>query len=241
MGYYLTIDQGNSSAKVAIHDGSCIVTTERINSLDNDAIRRLATSYRLDAAIYSSVSVDGSDIIATLNRYGIKTLTLSSDTPLPIVVDYKTPSTLGRDRIAVAVGAYAEHPDCNLLVIDAGTAITYDVVTANRHYIGGNIAPGISMRLAALHAHTNRLPLVDAIGDTPLWGCNTDTAIRSGALRGVAGEIAYYRNHLGDNTIVMLTGGDADIISSLLDFQVEVDAFLVNKGLNSILRYNESK
>ncbi len=241
MGYNLTIDQGNSSAKIAIHEGAHIVKTERIERLDLDAINSLATSYRLDAAIYSSVSVDGSEFVAALNSLGIKVLTLSSDTPLPIVVDYKTPTTLGRDRIAVAVGAYAEHPDCNLLVVDAGTAITYDVVTANRHYIGGNIAPGISMRLAALHAHTNRLPLVDAIGDTPLWGCNTDTAIRSGALRGVAGEIVYYRNCLGDNTIVMLTGGDAGIISPLLDFPVEVDAFLVNKGLNSILRYNESK
>lgn len=241
MGYNLTIDQGNSSAKVAVHDGLSIVKTERIECLDAIAIESLAKRYGIKSAIYSSVSVDGKEIVDALNRIGIKAMALTSDTPLPIEIDYKTPATLGRDRIAVAAGAYSEHPKCDVLIVDAGTAITYDVVTACGHYKGGNIAPGIAMRLASLHAHTKRLPLVDASGDVPFWGYDTDTAIRSGALHGVTAEINYYRRRLGDNAIVMLTGGDADIISPLLDFRVEVDAYLVNKGLNSILRYNESK
>lgn len=241
MGYNLTIDQGNSSAKIAIHDGNRIVEAQRIESLDAETVGHLLDRFCLVAAIYSSVSASGKDVVSALKNRGIRTITLSPDTPLPIAIDYKTPTTLGRDRIAVAVGAFTEHPGCNLLVVDAGTAVTYDVVTANGHYLGGNIAPGIDMRLSALHAYTERLPLVDTNGDIPLWGYDTATAIRTGAMRGIVAEIAYYRSHLGDNALVMLTGGNSDELACLADFPVEVDTHLVNKGLNSILLYNESK
>lgn len=238
MGYNLTIDQGNSSAKIALHEGENIVEVKRIDSFDTMSIDEIVCRYPIDAAIYCSVSVEGADVVEHLRSHNIRTISLSVDTPMPIVIDYRTPYSLGCDRIAVAAGASVLYPGRDILVVDAGTAVTYDVVTRQRHYIGGNIAPGISMRLNALHAYTSRLPNVEVDGDTPLWGYDTTTAIRSGAVRGVVAEIAYYRRGL-NNPIVVLTGGNAMEVARLSDFEVEVDVNLVNKGLNSILLYNE--
>ena len=125
-------------------------------------------------------------------------------------------------------------------MIDLGTAITYDVVTANGCYIGGNIAPGITMRLEALHNYTSRLPLVEATGHCPLWGEDTTTAIRSGVLNGVIGEIYHYKKQLSQSPVVILTGGNATLIGPMLDFTPEIDHHLVTRGLNSILIYNEN-
>lgn len=238
MGYNLTIDQGNSSAKIALHDGEDIIEVRRIDNFGIESLEEIVRQYRVDAAIYCSVSVDGEDVVGMLREWGVRTICLSAETTMPIVIDYHTPATLGRDRIAVAAGAAMLYPGRNVLVVDAGTAITYDVVTPQRHYLGGNIAPGISMRLNALHAYTSRLPKVNIEGDTPLWGYDTATAMRSGALRGIVAEIAYYRSRL-EAPMVVLTGGNAMEIAPLLDFEVEVDKNLVNKGLNSILLYNE--
>ena len=121
-----------------------------------------------------------------------------------------------------------------------GTAITYDVVLSNGSYIGGNIAPGINMRLEALNNYTSRLPIVSPKGDCPIWGIDTETAMRSGAVIGVVGEIAYYKNQMHENHLVILTGGSVDLIDKLIDFHIEIDQHLVTRGLNSILIYNEN-
>ena len=168
---------------------------------------------------------------------------LSADTPGPLVIDYASPTTLGADRIAAATGAMTLVPGETALVVDMGTAITYDVVTAMGHYLGGNIAPGIFVRLEALNHFTSALPLVETDGDTPRWGYNTETALRSGAIRGVVGELQYYRHCLAaehPHPRVVLTGGSAELITPYITSKIITEPHLVLIGLNAILKYNET-
>ncbi len=241
MGYNLTIDQGNSAAKVAVWNGVDIIYNADFKHLVSENIHDILTQLPLiDKAIFCSVTNDGVEIIEYLKQQNVKTIILSHSTLLPISNTYKTPQSLGLDRLAAAVGAWSLYKDKDLLVIDLGTAITYDVVTSQGCYIGGNIAPGVTMRLSALHNYTQRLPLVDPHGNCPLWGNDTITAIRSGVLTGIVGEINHYKNHLGKDHVVVLTGGSASMIKSMLDFDIEIDHHLVTRGLNSILIYNEN-
>lgn len=241
MGYNLTIDQGNSSAKVTVWNKVDVVYDASFAMLDCDDVLSILENYPLiDRAIYSSVASEGEEIINLLTSREIDAINLNSTTPLPITNAYKTPDTLGKDRIAAAVGAWSLFKGSDILVIDLGTAITYDLVTEQGCYIGGNIAPGVMMRFEALHHFTQRLPLVDPHGELPIWGTDTETAIRSGVLNGIIGEISHYKNKLGSSCKVVLTGGAAAAIKQLLDFPVEIDQHLVTRGLNSILIYNEN-
>ena len=158
---------------------------------------------------------------------------------MPLAIDYATPHTLGHDRIAAAVGASALAPGRDCLVVDAGTAVTYDYVTADARFKGGNIAPGLSLRFQALASHCVQLPRIDSYGDTPLLGYDTPTAIRSGVVLGLAAEIELLARRLGSPAIV-LTGGDSHLVAEVIaGSEVIVDNDLVAKGLNRILEYNE--
>lgn len=242
MGYNLVIDQGNSTAKVAMFQGDRLVEHWRMEHLTPDALARLASSYSIDAAIYCSVATRGEEIIVSLRSFVKRVYEMTSMLPLPIKIGYATLSTLGRDRIAAVAGAYAAHPGRNVLVVDAGTAVTYDRLTDDGEFAGGNIAPGLWVRAKALHDMTQRLPLVDVENREPasLWGCDTENAIVSGVVYGIVGETEFYRSRMPENSIVMLTGGDARHLAGIMDFPVEVDPDLVSKGLNSILLYNEN-
>lgn len=241
MGYNLTIDQGNSAAKIVIWHNDTYVADNFYTELRVQDVENIITQYDVSAAIYSSVGVAGEEIITALHQACDKVIELTHETPLPIILNYHTPETLGRDRIAAAVGAYDMFPDKNVLIVDIGTAITYDILSDDAHFNGGNIAPGLRMRLDALHQLTARLPQIKPDGECPIWGKDTETAIRAGAIHGIVGEISYYKSIMPDNTIVILTGGSAHKIQNLLSFHTEIDEHLVNRGLNSILRYNENK
>ncbi len=170
---------------------------------------------------------------------------LDHNTPIPIRNRYSTPETLGADRLAAAIGAYFECQHIRgshkpTLVVDMGTAITYDFITEGGEYIGGNISPGVEMRLRALHEFTSQLPLVAKDGPHPPIGLSTETAIRCGVLDGVKHEVqGYIRQHLArqPQLLVFLTGGDN------IDFEEQVkkctfaDNLLVSKGLNNILQH----
>lgn len=237
----LTIDQGNSSAKIALWEGPELIDEEtfqrRLRHHDLEQVIRRFTPRK---ALCCSVTGTGSEMVRHLREAGVEAEELSSNLPLPLVIDYRTPQTLGPDRIAAAVGAWSLYPGRNCLVVDMGTAVTYDVVTADGHYAGGNIAPGVGMRLRALRSFTARLPEVNGYGETPEFGYDTMTAMRAGAVRGVAGEINYYRSLLPVDTEVVLTGGWSKRVGSFLDFDVTIDSCLVTKGLLSILLYNEN-
>ncbi len=154
---------------------------------------------------------------------------------------YKTPETLGKDRIAAAVGGFDLYPDTNLLIIDAGTAITYDIVNDKHQFLGGNISPGIEMRFKALHQFTGKLPLVKQQNFGKLYGTSTEEAIRAGVQNGVVFEIdkaidtfkEFYKN-----LKVIITGGDAEFFDKKLKNSFFVNFNLTALGLNRILEYN---
>lgn len=246
----LTIDNGNTSVKVAFFIGTQVVATNRFIRRDARLLERFISTYKPDSAIVCSTAADApSQRIEQLAEQRCRrVLHLSHETPMPIRLGYHTPQTLGRDRIATAVGAWsiARRLDdaCDVLVIDAGTAITYDLVTADGLFVGGNIAPGMALRFKSLHEHTGKLPLVQADGDTPVVGYDTETAIRSGVILGLLGEV---KNYIADirlshpNLMVFLTGGDGRLLHArLADKNIIYSEHLAAEGLNRILLYNQA-
>lgn len=168
-------------------------------------------------------------------------LRLSHKTALPITNAYKTPETLGRDRLSVAVAAADLFPKKNCLIIDAGTCITYDFIDKKGVYHGGSIAPGIEMRLKAMNAFTANLPLIQRKKLSQTIGKDTETSIRTGAQHGatmeIEGNIEHYTALFG-RLQVLLTGGDAKYFAKNLKTQIFVNQNLVLLGLNKILNYN---
>lgn len=246
----LTIDNGNTSVKVAFFIGSQIVATNRFIRRDARLLQRFISTYKPDTAIVcSTASGSASQHIEQLaDERCRRSLHLTHETPMPIRLGYHTPNTLGRDRIATAVGAWtiARRLDqnCDVLIIDAGTAITYDLVTADGCFVGGNIAPGLSLRFKALHEHTGRLPLVEPGDDLPTVGYDTETAIRSGVMLGLLGEV---RSYIADlklshpTLMVFITGGDGKWLHTQLgDKDYIYSEHLAAEGLNRILLYNQA-
>ena len=157
---------------------------------------------------------------------------------------YDTPQTLGQYRLAAAVGANALFPDTDLLIIDAGSAITYDFVSKDNCYMGGNIAPGIKMRLTVLRQMTKKLPQVEVEENQliPLFGKNTNDAIAAGVIRGIAFEVKGYMRTLSERVgdfQTIISGGSAPYIVNNLQQQVRVEKHLVLMGLNRILCFNK--
>ena len=166
---------------------------------------------------------------------------LDTRTPLPVENRYATPETLGKDRLAAAIGAWAQYPGQHCLVVDAGTCLTLDLVTAEGSYLGGNISPGVRMRLRAMHAFTARLPQVDVGAYKALLGQSTESALQNGGLLGAVLEIEGLASRLSDSypgLITVLTGGDAAILAERLKSKIFVHLNLVLEGLNKILEYN---
>ena len=239
---HLVIDIGNTVAKLVAFSGDEPVEESITDNRTLAGLPKFASRYEFSRGIYSSVvelSPDGFDKIKSLP---VPMMQLRGDTPVPLEVCYHTPRTLGADRLAAAVGAATLMPGKNLLVIDAGTCLTYEIVTADGRYLGGNISPGLQMRLHALHEHTSRLPIVDAVGETPLVGIDTHTAIRSGVIRGMQYEIEGYIRLFGEkyaSLCTFLTGGDLFDFDNRIKSIIFADKFLVPRGLNRILEYNQ--
>lgn len=215
-------------------------------------VERLFDLYDITDSIISSVVNIEAAIVNTLSRRSRSFVLFDHNTPVPIINRYETPQTLGQDRLAAAVGAKSLCPDENLLIIDAGSAITYDFVTAEGEYIGGNIAPGFKMRFTILQRMTKKLPLVETEENEliPLFGKNTRDAIAAGVIRGVAYEVKGYMRTLREKMPhfrTFLTGGNASYIlnnvrtSRTEKRELQLEKNLVLIGLNEILRFNKLK
>ncbi len=196
---------------------------------------------QLKNVIISSVKDYSSELKHTLQERFDTFIELDENTPLPIENCYQTKSTLGKDRIAAVVGAFDLYPNQNILVIDAGTAITYDIVSEKGQYLGGNISPGIEMRLKALNYFTGRLPLVQQKEWNKLYGTTTEEAILGGVLNGVVFEVDKTIDTFKEfynNLKVIITGGNAEFFDKKLKNSFFVNFNLLALGLNRILEYN---
>ena len=235
----LIIDQGNSTVKIALFKGDFLVKTFQQKSLSITFLQDLFHEYLLEKGILSSVGHIDKDAYSFLSDKLPVFYELNNRLPLPLSIDYKTPENLGMDRVAAAAGAFTQQPSANLLVIDVGTAITFDFVEQGGIFKGGNISPGPATRFKALHQFTNRLPLVNEEGNSPALGYDTETAIRSGVMQGIVREIdsyveEYQKKH---QVFTFLTGGYTFYFESRLKNSIFADENLVLKGLNKILDY----
>jgi len=240
----LIIDIGNTSTKLAVFEGETLVEVFSESGQLITALSELISTYEIERCIIATVVDINTEILAQLKMLSFPVLWLNNDTPLPIINLYKSPETLGYDRIAAVVGAMVQSPEKDLLVIDAGTAITYEFIDAKGQYHGGNISPGVDMRLKALNEFTSRLPLVHSKGKVLLMGEDTETAIRSGVMKGIEYEIQGYIMSLTykyPELLVFLTGGAEFSFDSKLKNIIFADRFLVLKGLNRILNYNNGR
>lgn len=239
----LTIDIGNSTTKIALFRNNEIVLSNNFEELSDKHLLELYNSYKFNNVILSSV-IQNNLHINKLNLPLDNFIELSYKIPLPIINLYKSPETLGNDRIAAVVGANNIFPNNTVLVIDIGTAITYDIITDNAEYLGGNISPGPDMRFRALNEYTYNLPLLEGYGEFPEFGDTTENAIISGVQKGIIYEIESYITEtagLYKNLKVLLTGGNINFFDKMSKRTIFVEPNLVLIGLNNILEYNVKK
>ena len=245
----LTIDRGNTAVKAALwaEDGSMVSIVKGDDDLPaGDLAETVRERYLKDGDSFAAiawcsvVASDHAEDEASLCGLADKVVELRPTEGLGVEIAYLTPQTLGADRLAAALGAVEiAGTGRPILVSDIGTAVTYDYIAPGGRYLGGNIAPGIDLRLRALAAFTDALPAVSVEGgDIPLWGRTTAEAMRSGAVRGVAAELAYYHAAAGEKCIAVLTGGSAELLANenILTFDYTHDPYLVHKGLYSIIK-----
>ncbi len=238
----LVIDIGNTHTKTAMFEKGQLLETTRIENTDGINLSELIDDIRPDHCIISSVGA--TDPLTQLPDVKKRTvIVLDHQTPLPLNISYKTPETLGRDRIAGASGARYVCPLCNVMIMDLGTAITIDLVNAEGVFLGGNISPGLQTRFRSLHDYTARLPLLTKESGLPDFGTDTTSAIIAGVQQGIIYELNGYMDEYSRRYPAcefILTGGDADFFVNLLKKPIFVIPDLVLKGLNYILDYNVS-
>ena len=237
----LIIDQGNASSKVAVFNEGRLEASFVYKRFDAEVVASLFQKYGFTGGILSSVIDTDPDVVSYLEDKLARFVFLDETVPVPVTIDYQTPQTLGKDRLAAIVGAYSLRPGCDLLVIDAGTAITYELVDKTGTFLGGNISPGMTTRFKALHAFTKRLPLLSETEDVPLMGRSTAEAIRAGVVNGVVYEMDGYIDALRKKypgLLVFLTGGHSFYFERRLKNSIFADINLVLTGLNRILEYN---
>lgn len=239
---FLALDIGNSRVKYGLFDGRVLKKSGYWVGLSPNEIAERAYNLLPRRIIYSSVR---SSFVPDWGHLpeGISVMALGSDTPLPIENRYHTPQTLGQDRLAAAVGAWVQFGGKNSLVIDAGSCITMDLLL-NGGFEGGNIAPGLDMRLEAMHRFTDGLPrLFGRHLPKGIIGKNTEEALLLGALRGAAFEIEGFIDRCEreyGSLMLAFTGGDAVFLADTLKRKIFVLPNLVLRGLNEILIYNAS-
>lgn len=240
----LIIDIGNNSSKYYLFNGNQIILHSRRANGSYGILKEWNKEFGIKRAIVSSVIGLDDAVKAEFEILGCPVIWFGSNTATPLTIRYSTPGTLGSDRLAAAVGAWDRAPGHNLLVIDSGSAITFDFVDSKGNYHGGNIAPGIKMRLKALHDYTACLPTIEKEGEVPAIGYNTETAIRSGVIRGICHEIEGYigefKEKFGD-VFVFLTGGDEKTLINHIKSRIFADKYLVAKGLNRILQEHSNE
>ncbi|MCL4154120.1 UNVERIFIED_CONTAM: hypothetical protein GTU68_067332, partial [Idotea baltica] len=236
----LTLDIGNTNTKYGFFEGKKLLehgTLLGLNALSNFLKVR---SGDFDKAIVCSVRYTNEELRSFFSD-DTEVLYLSHLTPIPIAMSYATPDTLGMDRLAAVVGAFEFFSGQAVMVIDVGTCITYDYLNDRAVFEGGIISPGVELRYKAMHDYTKRLPLLDDREAEALIGDSTTSAMRSGVINGITGEIEYMISQFLLKTPdlkVIITGGGAKVFESRIKADIFVTLEIVLVGLNRVLDYN---
>ncbi len=239
---HLVIDIGNSRTKFAVFHNRKLVESGKIEKLDAQQLNRLLDDHKITHSIISSVNVEISKL-EDLLKERTKYIRFAANLKAGVINKYKSPETLGLDRLAGVIGAKSLFSNTNCLIIDAGTCITYDAVDKAGVYEGGSISPGLRMRLKAMHKFTGRLPEVELSDYTDWQGYDTPSAMLSGVLNGcteeVRGMIEIYRSRY-PGLLVILCGGDAIFFdtrlkNSIFAHTLKTEPDLVLIGLNEVI------
>jgi type III pantothenate kinase len=242
----LVIDIGNTRIKIAFFDQNRLVQQANLplQSLEPLLTAAANAPAPVQQAIVTSTSKPVESVLALFEKQ-FPILALRHDTPIPIENCYKTPKTLGTDRLAAVIGASVLFEKQNVLIIDAGTCITYDSISAKGAYFGGNISPGLRMRLQAMHHFTAKLPMVlpsTSILPLPLIGMDTESALRTGASIGISAEadgmIRRYKKQFGTLKTIFTGGDGAYLHQNTAEKNTIYEPNLVLIGLNQILIHN---
>jgi len=238
----LIIDIGNTRAKLALFDKDQLSTVLHIDPSDfNKRLEALISDIgSIDACIVGATGQIPQGMIDKLKEV-CPTMILDHTAVLPFTNDYTTPETLGVDRMALISAAAAQYAAANVLVIDAGTCITYDFLDSNNHYKGGAISPGLAMRYDALHNYTAKLPDLEPMAPESIIGDSTANSIHSGVVYGLVNEIEgvvrRYNEQFLDLTVI-LTGGDTHFLLDHLKNGIFANSNFLLEGLNYLLTLN---
>ena len=235
----IAVDIGNTFTKIAgFNHGEMTEVRKLENSLFEDTQNTIEW-LGAKRGIISSVAGGENEWVRAFPE--MDWLLLNHNTPLPFNNRYETPHTLGLDRIALAAAASSFYPHKNVLVVDAGTCITYELLTSKNNYQGGAISPGLKMRVKAMHHFTAKLPDVHVDSNVDLIGNTTQTCLQSGALHGLVAEIDgtinSYKSRFKNLTVV-LTGGDAEVLAPLVKNDIFARQNFLLEGLHAVLAYN---
>ncbi|WP_178990401.1 type III pantothenate kinase [Winogradskyella schleiferi] len=238
----LIVDVGNTYVKFAVFDDTKLIYKVSFKLVEfQNQFRTLKNDFpNLKNAIISSVGHLSKEQVGFIAS-DLKVIELNSNTKLPFQNRYTTPKTLGVDRMALVSASVQQFSDKNVLIIDAGTCITYDFITSGNHYLGGAISPGIRLRYKSLNNLTANLPLLETKKPRCIIGDSTEESIHSGVVNGVVkeidGVIGQYLEDYIDLTVI-LTGGDTNFLSNQLKNTIFANSNFLLEGLNFILEYN---
>ena len=236
----LILDWGNTALKAYVYEGSTVIQQHVFEGNDFNAVIQLAESLKPGIILLASVIHHPRNVELDLRRI-TRTIVLTPGTPLPVRNNYRTPDSLGYDRLAAAIGAWQLSPEKPVLAVVAGTCITYNLIDDNKHFLGGAISPGLRMRMKSMHLFTAKLPEPDLQGEMPLVGFDTATSMRAGVVHGAAAEITcLYNEYLlhYPQLQLCLTGGDAQLLAGVLKNGIFARPNLIADGLNCIINYH---
>lgn len=236
----LVIDEGNTRAKYAIFQNGEMIMHNTYPAHNEQIIHNIIEQFAPKNCMVCSTK-NNKEFFYAISDLFQNFIFLDHTVKLPLNNSYKTPESLGKDRIAAVVGAFTLCEGKDILIVDAGTAITYDFVSAKDGYLGGSISPGLIMRHKALNAFTSKLPLLEPKSTNNPIGTTTVEAIQSGVFNGLKHEIdgicTQFNADFSDG-IIFLTGGDALFFDKIVKNTIFVNPNLVLIGLNTILEHN---
>lgn len=248
----LTADIGNTSITLGLFEEDALVEEYRLAS-DKDLsleeyevlLKTLFKEFNVDGAIISSVVEELTKKFKTAvdNVFKLDAIILSTDINTGVKIALDIPNEAGADRIANAAGAYVlyKHP---VIVVDFGTATTFDIVNGNGEFVGGIIAPGLNLQLKALNKFTSKLPRIEVALSNSAIGHNTTDAILSGVLRGSAamidGLIEQCEKELDAKAVIVATGGYSGLIANYLKRHFDfINPTLTLEGLRYLYQINK--
>lgn len=242
----LTVDIGNTRIKWGVFENNQLLEKKVSTAEDlSDTAREWSVNFpEIQLAMVCIVGKFSQKSEQILQQYW-KLFVVTSNFPFPFKISYETPETLGADRLTLAAAAYGQFPQKNVLIIDAGTCITYDFIDAQSVYQGGAISPGLGLRYQSLNDYTRHLPLLQPAVPEHVTGKSTAGSIHSGIVHGVLNEIdgvvTHYQLFYKDLTVI-LTGGNAEFLQDKLKNSIFANSNFLLEGLNFLsgfIEYND--